>query len=499
MGKKEALVMLLIIAVLGNAIGIKEEAEAEEEEEWWREREEEREFRSKERFLLEDSKRVIETEAGEMRVIRSPASRILDRPMHIGFITMEPKSLFVPQYLDSSLILFVRRGEVKVGLIYKDELAERRMKGGDVYRIPAGSVFYMVNVGEGQRLQIICSIDKSESLSYGTFQSFFIGGGTYPVSVLAGFDQDTLATAFNVSYTELRRILSRQRQGPIVYISDTESPGVWSKFLQVKDGDKGNKIATINEDGEEAEKNKTWSWRNLMSSIFGNENRDKTKRTRTGKSPDSYNLYDKTPDFSNAYGWSVALDEHEYSPLGHSGIGVYLVNLTAGSMMAPHINPTAAEYGIVLRGTGTIQIVYPNGTSAMDTEVTEGDVFWVPRYFPFCQIASRTGPFEFFGFTTSSRRNRPQFLAGANSVFHTLRSPAVASAFDITEDDLDRLLSLQHEVVILPSAEIAPPHKEEEKRRRREEGRRERERESERERERERETEEEWTRRLGAV
>lgn len=61
-------------------------------------------------------------------------------------------------------------GDVKVGLIYKDELAERRMKGGDVFRIPAGSVFYMVNVGEGQRLQIICSIDKSESLSYGSFQ-----------------------------------------------------------------------------------------------------------------------------------------------------------------------------------------------------------------------------------------------------------------------------------------------------------------------------------------
>lgn len=166
MGKKEALLLLLIIAVLGKAIGITEEGE----EEWWREREEEREFGTKEKFLLEDSKQVIETEAGEMRVMRSPVSRILDRPMHIGFITMEPKSLFVPQYLDSSLILFVRRGDVKVGLIYKDELAERRMKGGDVFRIPAGSVFYMVNVGEGQRLQIICSIDKSESLSYGSFQ-----------------------------------------------------------------------------------------------------------------------------------------------------------------------------------------------------------------------------------------------------------------------------------------------------------------------------------------
>lgn len=106
MGKKEALLILLIVAVLGNAIGIKEE----EEEEWWREREEEKEFGSKERFLMVDSKKVIETEAGEMRVMRGPISRILDKAMHIGFITMEPKSLFVPQYLDSTLILFVRRG-----------------------------------------------------------------------------------------------------------------------------------------------------------------------------------------------------------------------------------------------------------------------------------------------------------------------------------------------------------------------------------------------------
>ena len=49
-----------------------------------------------------------------------------------------------------------------------------------------------------------------------------------------------------------------------------------------------------------------------------------------------------------------------------------------------------------------MKIVFPNGTSAMDAKVKEGDVFWVPRYFPFCQTASRSGPFEFFGFTTST-------------------------------------------------------------------------------------------------
>ncbi|URE41533.1 hypothetical protein MUK42_12715 [Musa troglodytarum] len=27
----------------------------------------------------------------------------------------------------------------------------------------------------------------------------------------------------------------------------------------------------------------------------------------------------------------------------------------------------------------------------MDAEVSEGDVFWIPRYYPACQIASRWG------------------------------------------------------------------------------------------------------------
>jgi len=57
-----------------------------------------------------------------------------------------------------------------VGFIYKDKLAERDLKKGDVYQIPAGSVFYLLNTGEAQKLHIICSIDPSESLRIGIFQ-----------------------------------------------------------------------------------------------------------------------------------------------------------------------------------------------------------------------------------------------------------------------------------------------------------------------------------------
>ena len=50
-----------------------------------------------------------------MRVVRGQpwppaAAACREGLMHIGFIAMEPKTLFVPQYLDSSITLFVRRG-----------------------------------------------------------------------------------------------------------------------------------------------------------------------------------------------------------------------------------------------------------------------------------------------------------------------------------------------------------------------------------------------------
>ncbi|CAL1403371.1 unnamed protein product [Linum trigynum] len=459
----------------------REEEEEETEEEFGggrgerrRRREEEMAGGDDDRYLLQDSKQVIQTEAGVMSVVRNFAGwRTVERPLHIGFITMEPKSLFVPQYLDSGLLIFVRRGEAKIGMIYKDELAERKLKIGDIYWIPSGSAFYLVNTGEGQRLHILCAIDPAESLGFSsTFQSFFIGGGSYPTSVLAGFDPDTLATAFNVTMGDLRELMSRQQEGPIVFVGDSRAPErrtVWSEFLQLKHQDRLHHLKRMVDSRKLVEEEETsssagltnFSWRKILYSLFGRqENNNENRKSRgwtTGKSPDSYNIYDKKADFSNAYGWSIALDHNDYAPLKHSGIGVFLVNLTAGSMMAPHVNPTATEYGIVLRGTGTVEIVYPNGTQAMNAKIAEGDVFWVPRYFPFCQIASRTGPLEFFGFTTSAHKNRPQFLVGQSSVLQTMKGPELAAAFGVTDERIRAIIEAQRESVILPSAAASPP------------------------------------------
>ncbi|CAA7406184.1 unnamed protein product [Spirodela intermedia] len=385
-------------------------------------REEEEEFGGgRGLFLLEKSKQVVKTEAGEVKVVKGFGWKGGPSPMHLGFISMEPNSLYVPQYMDSSLILFVRRGEAKVGWIYKDRLVEKQLKIGDIYRIPAGSTFYIANTGRGQRLQMISSIDTSESLGYGVFQSFFISGGSNPTSVLAGFDSHTLATAFNISSHELEALM-RRGSGPIVYTKgEASEQGKRLTFMmqatQTGEEEKENK------DGEGA---KTCAWRKLLNFVLW-----KKERELPVAAPHAYNLYQRTPDFKNDYGWSIAVGEDDYAPLKHARAGVFL-------------------YGVVLSGAGSVQVVFPNGSLAMNAEVAEGDVFWVPRYFPFCQVASRSGPMEFFGFTTSARKNRPQFLVGAGSVLRAMMGPELAAAFAAGEDHLRKIAEAQGESTILP-------------------------------------------------
>lgn len=108
--------LVLVLLLSYGALGI---LGFDEDEDWSREKEESRERRREEEreeegeeppFLLKESKHVMRTDAGEMRVVSTSGSRFMEGPMRVGFITMEPKTLFLPQYLDSDLIIFIRRG-----------------------------------------------------------------------------------------------------------------------------------------------------------------------------------------------------------------------------------------------------------------------------------------------------------------------------------------------------------------------------------------------------
>lgn len=100
MGDKATLLILLLVLCHGVAVTMG----------YWVTELEEGSPRPDKLFMLQKSKSVAKTDAGEMRVLESYGGRVSERRLHIGFITMEPRSLFVPQYLDSSLVMFVRSG-----------------------------------------------------------------------------------------------------------------------------------------------------------------------------------------------------------------------------------------------------------------------------------------------------------------------------------------------------------------------------------------------------
>ncbi|XP_047171542.1 vicilin-like seed storage protein At2g28490 [Vigna umbellata] len=413
-------------------------------------------------FLMHKPKRMVKTDAGEMRVLKTQSAcrRLLDRHMHIAFITMEPNSLFVPHYLDSNLIIFIHKGEANLGFIYDDELVERRLKAGDVYVIPSGSAFYFVNMEEGQRLHIICSIDPSTSLGLDTFHSFYIGGGANSHSLFSEFGPANLETAFNESRMEVESIFYKELDGPIMYMDHSHAPSLGTKFLKLKKEEKEqqqlNKMLQDQEEEKEEKKQTSSSWEKLLDNVFGQVN-EKTESKNSVDWSKATNLYDKKSDFRNDYGWSKALDGVQYSPLTKPDTGLFYVYLKAGSMLGPHVNPRASEYTIVLKGCGELHIVYPNGSKAISTEIKQGDVFVVPKSFPLCQIASRDGPLEFFGFSTSAKENKPLFLAGSVSILRTMLGPQLAAALGVSVDTLRRALDPQDELVIFPSTWSEPP------------------------------------------
>jgi len=102
MGDRRILLLLVLVLFSGlvSFVGAYEEEENEQRtqgENW---------------FLLRQLHNVVKTDAGSMRMVKGGYRRdsFLHSPMHIGFISMEPNSLFIPQYLDSNLVIFAHHG-----------------------------------------------------------------------------------------------------------------------------------------------------------------------------------------------------------------------------------------------------------------------------------------------------------------------------------------------------------------------------------------------------
>ncbi|EPS61382.1 hypothetical protein M569_13415, partial [Genlisea aurea] len=396
------------------------------------------------------------------------------RDFHVlNFFTLDPNSLLLPHVLQAQMVFYVHTGSGRLSWMdgEDDDAKSVDLRPGDVYGLEEGSIFYLQSYLETlqrNKLRIHAIFPHETTRRLKPYTSLR--------DSLMGFDRRLLQSAFRVSDEAVEEL-----------VTGSPPPEIVHGILAAK---------TL----PEKKKKEKSLWTTAMNS-----------KKKTAK---PYNVFEEDKDFVNGNGWSTTVTARKHPVLRSSGVGLFVVNLTAGSMVGPHWNPKGSEISIVLEGHGLVSVVSSNATTATGGlrdendrfPVEEGDVFVVPRFGPMAQMAFLDGTFVFAGFTTQASRNHPQFLAGKASVLRVFDRKVMAMAFNATLDGsaFDRIVDSQEESVILRCEDCAEEEMRaigemEEERRREEEAMRKREEEKRRQEEEEEEEarrreEEKWRR-----
>ncbi|GFP84440.1 vicilin-like antimicrobial peptides 2-2 [Phtheirospermum japonicum] len=403
----------------------------------------------------EQRKTLFSSEDGQISAARVADN--IDGSYLLHFFTLEPNSLFLPALLHADMVFYVHTGSGKLSWTDEDELKSTEITRGDVYRLEQGSFFFihsnLETETERQKLRIhAIFVDSNNDLhepATGPYSSIR--------DMVLGFDREVLKAAFKVPEEVIDDLLNGTSPPAIIHgLPKTKKAAfeMEAQFVRSILGTGSYKIFELNK---------------------------KKKRS----SVKLYNLFKEDKDFENCNGWSTTVTRKKLSALKGSDVGLFMVNLTAGSMMGPHWNPAATEVAVVLQGRGMVRVVCSSCTNETRCrnrrfEVEEGDVFAVPKFHPMAQISFNNGTLVFMGFSTSAKKNHPQFLAGQASVFRSLDKDVLAMSFNVTNTTLDQLLAPQHESVILgcvscadEELRIMEEEKEKETKRREEERKRE--------------------------
>ncbi|XP_049357378.1 vicilin-like seed storage protein At2g18540 [Solanum verrucosum] len=414
-----------------------------------------------------ERKTVISTENGEVSsVIVADGTT---GSYHLQFITLEPNSLFLPVVLHSDMVFYVHTGSGKLTWMNENEEKSVDLRIGDVFRLPFGSIFFLESNLDPIRQKLrVYSIfpnsgdDLRESLN-GPYSSIR--------KMVLGFDKKVLQAAFHVPEDVIEEVLA-----------GTEVPAIVHGVPKSTKKKKKNNLWEM-----EAQFMKTVLGRGSYS-FFDNQRNKK-------KSSKLFNVFQEKPDFENCNGWSTVINRKKLPALKGSQIGIYVVNLTKGSMMGPHWNPMASEIGIAIQGEGMVRVVCSNSGTGQECKnmrfkVEEGDVFVVPRFHPMAQMAFNNNSFVYVGFSTTTKKHHPQYLTGRASVLRTLDRHILEASFNVANTTMHQILEAQGDSVILECTSCA----EEEKRLMEEERRREEEEEAKKKGEEERRKEEEEAR-----
>ncbi|OVA05423.1 Cupin 1 [Macleaya cordata] len=386
------------------------------------------------------------TQEGSIRVLprfteRSNLLRGIEN-YRLAIFEANPNTFAVPNHWDADAVLFVVKGRGTISLVRQQNRESYNLKQGDVLRVPVGSLVYLINRDNNERLQI-AKLFQTVSTP-GQFREFFGAGGEEPESFYRSFSNDILETAFNTPREKLDRLFGKQSKGVIIKASHEQ-------------------IRELS--------------RHASSSSEGGHHLWPRGGDSHQSSQGPYNLLNKRPSHSNNYGQLYEVDGNDYRQLRDLDVSVSFTNISQGAMLGPYYNSRATKVILVVEGSGTFEMACPhlsrqsqqqhqsqrsNGREEQQEEeggasyqrvsarLSPRTVFVVPAGHPVAIIASQNQNLHIVAFGINGQDNQRNFLAGRESVINQIEKEAMELGFNVPASEVKEILSKQRESYFLP-------------------------------------------------
>ncbi|KAF3685750.1 putative ubiquitin-conjugating enzyme E2 5-like [Capsicum annuum] len=319
-----------------------------------------------------------------------------------GLLVLHPRVFSQPYYSVSSKLAYVCEGECIVGLITPEDSKEKviKIEKGDALPINLKAISWWYNGGDA-KLKIIFLGEYDDENTPGTPCYFFLTG---VAGILKGFSNELIAKSFHMTKTEFEKIIKDQSSSNVL--------------IKIKEGTK-------------------------MPDPCNNDVKHKL----------AFNLDSAKPCVEVKNGGTLSVVTcRNLLLLGDVGLSANRVVLEGGALFGPIFTAdSSVQLSYVTKGSGRVQIVGPFGKVVLDTKVEEGELFFVPKFFPFV-VEADEGGMEFFSVITSSKQVYGELSGGKKSIWEAASPSVLEASLNMTSD-----LSEFFKSKIAKGAVIAPP------------------------------------------
>ncbi|CAA0823072.1 cupin family protein [Striga hermonthica] len=333
----------------------------------------------------------------------------------LAILEANPNTFVLPHHCDAESILFVVGGRGTISYVWQNKRYSFNLKRGDVMRVPSGSLMYLVNQDDDERLYVLKLLQPVNTP--GRVKEYF---GVGADSFFRIFSSEILEAAFNSPSERLEKLFGQQKQGVIIKASKEQ-------------------IRSLSQESESTG----------GTSELGSWGRP-------------FSLLHQQPLFSSNYGQYFEASPINHRQLKDLDVSVGFMHIKSGGMVAPYYNSRSTKLVFVVGGSGQYEMACPHLSEQskhnsqgvrygrVSARLSIGDAFVIPAGHPIAIVASQHSNLQLASFGIKGSFDQKHFLAGQENIWNEVEPEAKELAFKMPAREVEDIFRSQEVSYFMP-------------------------------------------------